>query len=379
MKYDALLQVVSACDYRVVEERACGCQAAQIRCLLGRGEWATDRHEVSLADCLNCTKGGESGRTLDADPPNGEGDHGIKDDLSGPASADRGGGTADRGPLVPVVQESQIERSILRIEREISNIWQEVRGLSIARVPALEQQGAALWYNPFWDQTGPPPNFTMTGSILGCHSLAVPTCTVSVMDTGLTTTYGTAVTNSSGAYSMSGNVPTLGATYKVTIVPGDPYAARFASVTPLNKTINASNTQTATLTAATGKHCSNLVYFPLNATLTAVDSVIGTTTLTFAAGAWGNTITYNYTACAGCLSASGVPVTYSFASSSISSSYPLDTAQSPLPDCPGTTGSGVSTTFTLTLTGTSPFTASKTQSPGASIYCGASVTLTVHE
>jgi hypothetical protein len=56
-KYDAMLQVVRECDYRVLEGPAsCGCQPPETRCLLGRGGWARDRNLVNPNDCLECTK-----------------------------------------------------------------------------------------------------------------------------------------------------------------------------------------------------------------------------------------------------------------------------------------------------------------------------------
>lgn len=64
-KYESLIYAVRSCDYRVTDESACGCESGQIRCLLGRGTWDKDRHQVNTNDCLECTKGGENGRALD--------------------------------------------------------------------------------------------------------------------------------------------------------------------------------------------------------------------------------------------------------------------------------------------------------------------------
>lgn len=67
---------VWSCDYRVVEELpVCGCQQATTRCLMALGNWFADENDVTMCECLECSRagwvheliGGFSGRTLVAD------------------------------------------------------------------------------------------------------------------------------------------------------------------------------------------------------------------------------------------------------------------------------------------------------------------------
>lgn len=144
-RYDQLLQVVRECDYRVLEAPGCGCQAAQARCLMARGGAHWDRHEVNPHDCLECTKREEEdGRVVAEDSKAAKGDDGDEDYHNGSPSADSGDGAAKRITLVPV-SEGGIEREILRLERELQQLWFDIRNIQNFRGPPIEQGGAALF------------------------------------------------------------------------------------------------------------------------------------------------------------------------------------------------------------------------------------------
>ena len=139
--YTEKLSVVSECDYRYVENRAaCGCNQANVRCLLGLGPNPRDVNEVSLSDCLLCTKNGgkANGRVMDADPQIAAGDDGAKDHHLRVTGAGSRRSNSRCGALVPVtrpwvlrepVAESGVEREVLRLERSLARLWFDVRNM----------------------------------------------------------------------------------------------------------------------------------------------------------------------------------------------------------------------------------------------------------
>lgn len=139
------LQTVYACDYRVLEApRECGCQGPRIRCLLGNGTWDADRHDVTNSDCLICMKGGENGRTMDANPSSpARGDRTTDGDRGAP-EANRGDRAAGSKPVVSVVNENGLEQEILRLEREVQQLWVDVRLAMNFRSPYTEQNQTSL-------------------------------------------------------------------------------------------------------------------------------------------------------------------------------------------------------------------------------------------
>jgi hypothetical protein len=144
-RYDELLQVVRECDYRVLEAPGCGCQAAQARCLMARGGAHWDRYEVNPHDCLECTKKEENdGRVVAEDSEASEGDDGDEDDHLRAPGADRGDGAAKRQLVVPV-NEGPVEREVLRLERELQQLWFDIRNIQNFRGPPIEQGLASLF------------------------------------------------------------------------------------------------------------------------------------------------------------------------------------------------------------------------------------------
>lgn len=176
-------------------------------------------------------------------------------------------------------------------------------------------------------------NCHFTGTVRGCGpspGFAVPSCVVTITDTTDTTAYsiGTITTNSSGVFSGTAAIPGNGTSVHVHLTPGDPFASRFAAFTPILKTFNTDSLTnpnlvgTLNLSGTAPYYCSAYVYYPLNATLTLVDAVIGTTTI-FNDGTgngWIGTQSYNFPLCTqtppvgGCPAFSGLTVTYKIAS-----------------------------------------------------------------
>ena len=163
-KHEHLLEVMRECDYRVVEGPAvCGCSPPETRCLLGKGGWPRDPHLVNPNDCLNCTKGGENGRALAKDTPAPKRNDGAKDTDHGASVENRRNGTAIGQSLVPLSAESGIEREILRLERELQQLWFDVRNIQNYRGPAVEQGLASLF-----DTLGTGFGFPSTPTGFGC-------------------------------------------------------------------------------------------------------------------------------------------------------------------------------------------------------------------
>ena len=302
-----------------------------------------------------------------------------------------------------------IPADVLRLEREALELAARVASLE-QRHAATEQQAVTQWYNPFWagPSAAPATNFSASGTVYGCGSfgtfLGVPSCTVNIVDyaTGLTT-YGTTVTNASGpastwgTFAIAGNIPAAG-TYKIALVPGDPFAARFAAFAPAVVSLNlGSNTiSTTTTTLANGspttRICTSMAYFPVAAVLQLTDSVLGSvltpgaplTTARQGSNAVANATYGTYPGCSAqgtygpCGVSNNVPVTYTFGGTGCQVQFHWSGVYCPVISSPNPlTGENVP----MSLISTSPVTFSGSISTVSALYVTlhTALTITVHE
>lgn len=295
---------------------------------------------------------------------------------------------------------SDLANRILWLERQVIMLGNRLT-LNEANHATAEQQGAALWYNPFWEITPPPTSdFSTSGKIVACgptgSAIGVPSCAVNFTDTSGAggTTYATYTTDGSGNYSGPG-IATIGSTTTMWIhlTPGDTFASRFAAFTPVSRPINTGPNAipSQSLSPASGYLCSAFAYFPISNSLTITDSVLITGGVAFnRVGSQWLTPTspyplYNFPACGSCTAQSNVGVIISMsggASATTSISVKLNSFSGVCPQT-GTTGGAnyITTGFTYcSLTSTSPVTISGNHTYSNNIiYCSNSPTITIHE
>jgi hypothetical protein len=237
--------------------------------------------------------------------------------------------------------------------------------------------------------TGAP----ISGIVIVCGNLAPTAALVEIQPAAGGAPYGILATDARGHYSGTVDIPADGS-YRFVVhadAVNDPFAARFATST-ITRTLTRAgpnNIPITTLPAATGYHCSGLVYFPLADTLHLTDSREGVTvTLTYNAGtsSWSVTLGRNYAGCAAfsCPAQNGVQRTWTLSGNLIQTSYTSSTGGfgAPPADCPQLSASTLGDiSLTATLVSASPFnaTASLPAGNGSRWYCGNSSTFTLTE
>jgi hypothetical protein len=233
----------------------------------------------------------------------------------------------------------------------------------------------------------------INGIVIGCGNLAPTAALVEIQPAAGGAPYGILATDASGHYSGTVDIPADGS-YRFVVhadAVNDPFAARFATST-ITRTLTVAgpnNIPVTTLPAATGYHCSGLIYFPLADTLHLTDSREGVTvTLTYNAGtsSWSVTLGRNYAGCAAfsCPAQNGVQRTWTLSGNLIQTSYTRSTGGSGAPpaNCPQLSASTIADiSLTATLVSASPFnaTASLAAGNGSRWYCGNSSTFTLTE
>lgn len=273
-----------------------------------------------------------------------------------------------------------IPADILRLEREAIELAARVAAME-RRKATDEQTNASLWYNPFWSKTSPvvTTNCHITGQVKGCANTGVAGCTVTVRDASNIAVYATGITDLNGNYGLDAAIPADNTSARISVDPGGPYASRFAPFGPVLVTLRTLPIGTPlgvqVLNAASGYHCSGIVYFPLASTLQMTDTVIGNTTLTWGTGGpsqWGGTVNYNYPGCSmfGCTAIASCPVTFTMVGGSNNLRGYARSAGGSCPNNAGGTTNVAGRDVTLTLTSTSPFRASGTITVQSdSLYC----------
>jgi hypothetical protein len=233
----------------------------------------------------------------------------------------------------------------------------------------------------------------VNGIVIGCGNFAPTAALVEIQPSAGGAPFGILATDASGHYSGSVNIPADGS-YRFVVhadAVNDPFAARFAtSVITRTLTVAGPNDiPTTTLPAASGFHCSGLIYYPLADTLHLTDSWQGVTvTLTYDAGTsrWIGSLNRNYAGCAtfSCTAQNGVPRTWIFSGNLIQTSYTRSSGGFPHPpaNCPEVSAlSFTDVSLTASLVSASPFnaTASLAAGNGSRWYCGNSSTFTLTE
>jgi hypothetical protein len=238
--------------------------------------------------------------------------------------------------------------------------------------------------------TGAP----VSGIVIGCGNFPPTAALVEIQPSAGGAPYGVLATDANGHYSGPVNIPADGS-YRFVVhadAVNDPFAARFATST-ITRTLTVAgpnNIPTTTLPAATGYHCSGLIYYPLSDTLHLTDSREGVTvTLTYDAGTarWINTLGRNYAGCAAfsCTAQNNVSRSWIFTGALIQTTYTRSTGGGfphPPANCPEVSASTLGDiSLTATLVAASPFnaTASLAAGNGSRWFCGNASTFTLTE
>jgi hypothetical protein len=224
----------------------------------------------------------------------------------------------------------------------------------------------------------------VSGIVIGCGNFPPTAALVEIQPSAGGAPFGILATDASGHYSGSVNIPADGS-YRFVVhadAVNDPFAARFAtSVITRTLTIaGPNNIPVTTLPAATGYHCSGLLYYPLKDTLRLTDSDEGiTVTLTYngTTTTWTFGTARNYAGCAasGCTAQNNVQRSWAFNGSQIQTSYTRSSggASSTPVNCPQLSANTLGdVNVPLTVTSASPFNASGTLAAGngSRWYCG---------
>jgi hypothetical protein len=233
----------------------------------------------------------------------------------------------------------------------------------------------------------------ISGIVIGCGNLAPTAALVEIQPAAGGAPYGILATDASGHYSGTVDIPADGS-YRFVVhadAVNDPFAARFATsvITRTLTVAGPNNIPTTTLPAATGYHCSGLIYYPLKDTLSLTDSDEGiTVTVTFNGTTllWSFSAARNYAGCAtfSCPAQNGVQRTWTFTGNQVQTSYTRSAGGigAPPANCPQLSASTFGETpLTVTLTSASPFhaTASLAAGNGSRWYCGRATTYTLTE
>lgn len=236
---------------------------------------------------------------------------------------------------------------------------------------------------------------TITGTILSsCVNLsgvyeAYNNSSATVKDTGLTTTYGTVYTNSSGAFTGNVTIPSTPLNVKIVfaIDPTNAMAPRYSSTTGSYTLTAGSTTSTSTvfLPAATGYHCLTGFPYPLPNTLHLTDSMNGSYNLVWSStDSWQATANINYPGCASpsCVALNNVPCSYAL----FSTAGPPQTIRInfnyrkyPLNTCPDLTNPAFFGVQAVVSPTSRPFNISQSIPNTNAWYCGGSYTWTVTE
>lgn len=236
---------------------------------------------------------------------------------------------------------------------------------------------------------------TITGGVVsscvgpGGTNARMVNASLTVRDTGLTTTYGTVYTDSTGNFLGNVTIPSSPLSVKITaaIDPTNVDAPRYDTSTGTFTLTGGSTTSTGTffLPAKTGYHCLTAFPYPIANTLHLTDSMNGSYNLVWAStDSWQATANINYPGCASpsCVALNNVPCSYAL----FSTAGPPQTIRInfnyrkyPLNTCPDLTNPAFFSVQSVVTPTQHPFNISQSIPSGNPWYCGGSYTWTVTE